>query len=52
MEIAESSRRLLGEFVIREHCLSSFDTGVYLFDLKTMEAKILGSIRNGSVYSY
>ena len=36
---------------LREHCLPSFDSGVYLFDLKTMEAKIIRSLVVGSVWS-
>lgn len=36
---------------LREHCLPSFDSGVYLFDLKTMEAKKIRTLVDGSVWA-
>ena len=36
---------------LREHCLPSFDTGVYLFDLKTMEAKKVRNLFDGWAWS-
>jgi hypothetical protein len=36
---------------LREHCMSSFDTGGYLFDLKTMEAKKVMNLLDGRVWS-
>jgi hypothetical protein len=36
---------------LREHCLPSFDTGVYLFDLKTMEVKKVRDLYDGQAWS-